>query len=280
MTPKLSLRAALADPKLLGHELAGESFAAWRALLMAAMGEQLTEEERVAFTRLTGREREPLKRVEEFAVIAGRRGGKSLAASVLAVYLATMIEHRSLRRGEVGTVLCISPDVRQSRVVRNYAQGILEASAILAPMVSSSTADSITLTNRIVIECRAASFRRLRGLTAVAVIADETAFWMSDETSSNPDTEILNAARPCLSSTGGPLCVISTPYSRKGETWRLYNEHFGADGDPAILVANGTSRDFNPTLSERVVQRALERDEAAARAEYLGEFRSDVVELS
>ena len=36
------------------------------------------------------------------------------------------------------------------------------------------------------------------------------------------------------------------------------------------------SRDFNRTLPQSVVDRAIERDEASARAEYLGEFRTDI----
>ena len=42
-------------------------------------------------------------------------------------------------------------------------------------------------------------------------------------------------------------------------------------------MAQGTSRrDFNPTLPQSVVDRALERDHAAAVAEYLAQFRTDV----
>jgi hypothetical protein len=41
-------------------------------------------------------------------------------------------------------------------------------------------------------------------------------------------------------------------------------------------VAQGASRDFNPSLPQSVVDRALERDAQAAAAEYLGEFRGDI----
>jgi hypothetical protein len=43
-----------------------------------------------------------------------------------------------------------------------------------------------------------------------------------------------------------------------------------------VLVAQGTSRDLNPSLSQSVVDRALERDHAAASAEYLAQFRTDL----
>ena len=49
-----------------------------------------------------------------------------------------------------------------------------------------------------------------------------------------------------------------------------------ADGDPLILVAHGATRTLNPILSQRVVDRALEKDRARATAEYLAEFRTDV----
>jgi hypothetical protein len=44
-----------------------------RTLLIAAVGERLTDAERAVFTRLIGRVREPLRRVEEFVVVIGRR---------------------------------------------------------------------------------------------------------------------------------------------------------------------------------------------------------------
>jgi hypothetical protein len=99
---------------------------------------------------------------------------------------------------------------------------------------------------------------------------------MSDETSANADTEILNAVRPMLATTQGPLIIISSPYARRGELWELHRRHYGPEGDPLILVAQGASRDFNPTLPQSVVDRALERDHAAASAEYLAQFRTDI----
>ena len=89
-------------------------------------------------------------------------------------------------------------------------------------MVICRAADSLTLLNRgatIVIAVRAASFRSLRGLTCVAAVADEIAFWQADDGSANPDTEILRAVRPALLTTGGPLIAISSPHARKGELW-------------------------------------------------------------
>ena len=64
--------------------------------------------------------------------------------------------------------------------------------------------------------------------------------------------------------------------ARKGEVWEIYRRNFGPAGEPRILVVQGTSREFNPTLPQAVVDRALERDRAAASAEYLAQFRTDI----
>ena len=67
MIPRVALREALSDPNLLGTAIAGDSWRSWRALLIAAMGEELREDEREIFTKLTGREHEPLQRIDQFA---------------------------------------------------------------------------------------------------------------------------------------------------------------------------------------------------------------------
>ena len=245
MKPTITIRKALSDPKLLGKVLKGESWGNWRTLLIAAMGEALTEAERETFTKLTGREREPGKRVEEMAAVIGRRGGKSRAMATLAVYIAGLCDHRDvLVPGERGVLLCIAPDQKQAAITLDYATAAFEASPILRQLIAARTTDSLELTNGISIEVRAASFRRLRGPTYIGVIADEAAFWY-DETSANADVEILNAVRPGLATTGGPLMIASSPYARRGALWDVYRRHFGAGGDPLILVAQGASRDFN-----------------------------------
>ena len=50
---------------------------------------------------------------------------------------------------------------------------------------------------------------------------------------------------------------------------------FGQDDDD-VLVVHGASRVFNPTLPRRVVEDALKRDAAAARSEWLAEWRDDI----
>jgi hypothetical protein len=137
------------------------------------------------------------------------------------------------------------------------------------------TTDTISLKNRIDIQIRPASFRTIRGITAVGVIAEECSMWQSDD-SRNPDREILAAARPCLATTGGTLFAIGSPHARKGETYSTYNKHYGPSGNPAILVANGPTKLFNPTIKQSIIERAYEDDPAVAASEWGGQFRNDL----
>jgi hypothetical protein len=272
-----SLREALSDPRLLGKALEGDSWHTWRTILLATMGEPLTDDELTSFRQVTGREKSPSKPCEELIGIVGRRGGKSRAVAVLATYLATLTDYRDvLVTGERGLLLCVAPDLKQASIVHSYMAGILAESEVLKPLLESSTRTTLRLTNGIDVETRSASFRRLRGVTCIAAIADESCFWFSDESSANRDDEILQAIRPALATTHGLLAIISTPYARRGATWETFHRDYGSQGDPSILVATGPSRTFNPSLSQRVIDRAYERDPVAAAAEYGGEWRSDI----
>jgi hypothetical protein len=212
MKPRISLRQSLQDPNLLGGALTGESWAAWRTLLVASMGESLTEDERAIFRALTGRDREPLQRVDQFAAVIGRRGGKSRAMATLATYIAGLCDHwDALVPGERGILLCVALDQRVAKIILDYAEASFDRSPILKQLIANRTQDALELTNGISIEVRPASFRKLRGPTYVAVIADELAFWYVDAVYANPDVEVLNAVEPGLATTGGPLILASSP---------------------------------------------------------------------
>jgi hypothetical protein len=220
---------------------------------------------------------EPLQCVEEFWGVIGRRGGKTRSAAVLAAYIACLCDHRDhLVPGERGVCLFVAENIQQARIAFSYACAVFDASEQLRDQVINRTSDTLSLRSGIDLQVRAASFRGLRGVTCVAVIADEAAYWYSDEASANADSEILAAIKPALATTGGPLIVISSPYSRQGEVYRAYREHYGSEGDPLILIARGTSRDLNPSLPQSVVDRAIAADPERAGADYLAQFRTDV----
>lgn len=277
MIPLVSMREALADPALLGEAIPGDSWSLWRTLLIAAMGESLTDDERVAFQAVTGRDMEPLERVDELWCIVGRRGGKTRAAGTFGAYLSALCDWSDkLASGERGVLPIMAASTVQGARAFQHVAGILQSSPVLSGMLDGApTADTIRLNTRIDIEIRPANFRTIRGVTAIGAIGDEVAFW-SIEGSANPDAEVLEAVRPSLATTLGPMLIISSPYARKGELWETYRRDYGPNGDPLILVAKGPSTAFNSTLPQRVIDRAYARDAAKASAEFGGEFRVDI----
>lgn len=277
MQPLMTMRDALEDPDTFGAILPGETWKNWRILLIASRGESLTADELEIFTMLTGRTEAPTVPCDELWGVIGRRGGKTRAFAVGSCYFATQIEYEEiLAPGERGMLPIMAASTWQANKALSYVRGVFDNVPRLGEMVINQTADMISLSTSVDIEVRPANMNTIRSGTAVAAVADEVAFWRSDRSSKNPDHEILDAVRPCLATTGGPLFVMSSPYARKGELYKTFKANHGPGGDRLVIVARAASRVMNETLRQAVVDRALERDRSKARAEYLAEFREDI----
>ena len=265
------------DENLFGTAFGGESWSTWRVFLKALFGLEIDDAELGAFRQHSGGREPPERQVSEAWVIAGRRGGKSSIAALVAVYLAAFRDYsENLAPGEVATVAVIAADRRQARTIMRYCQGLMESVAMLSALIEKQLTDSIYLRNRVVIEVHTCSFRSVRGYSLAAVIADEIAFWRSDDFSANPDREVLASLRPGMASLPEPLLLcISSPHSRHGELWQTYRRHYGKNSED-VLVWQAPSATMNPTLSQRVIDRAFESDPDVANSEFGAEFRSDL----
>jgi phage terminase large subunit-like protein len=231
----------------------------------------LDEKEQAIFQEITHSQTAPTAARDELALIVGRRGGKSQSAAILAIYEAFFKDHRDkLAPGEKATVMILAADRKQARSVFRYISGLINSNEMMKAMVVHEDKESIELSNEAIIEVHTASFRATRGYTAACCIADEIAFWRSDE-SANPDHEIINAIRPALATLGGPLVCLSSPYAKRGVLYDTYKRYFGKN-DSSVLVAQAPSRTMNPLLPQRIVDQAMQRDPEAAKAEYLAQF--------
>ena len=169
MIPRVTLRKALADKGLLGHVISGPSWLTWKCLLLAAMGEPLTEAERVLFTKVTGRMHEPGRRVSELDAVVGRRGGKTRALATLATYISGLCDHSDvLVPVEDGVLLCLAQDQRVAKKILDFCEADFARSPILQQLVVGRTQDAIELKRNIRLEVRPASFKKLRGPTSAA----------------------------------------------------------------------------------------------------------------
>jgi hypothetical protein len=268
---------ALADENLFGAAFPDrDGWSTWLAFLAAVFDLDMTDHQAALYRRHTGRQSLPTARAREVWCIAGRRAGKSRIAALLAVFIAAFHNYTGrLAPGEKATVAVIAADRQQARVCFRYIVGLLDACPMLQALVERQTQSSVELRGNVVIEVHTCSFKSTRGYSFAAVIADEVAFWRS-ENSASPDVEVLTAVRPGLATIPGSMLIaISSPYARRGALWQAFKVHYGKDGDP-VLVWKAASSDMNPTIPAHVIADGLAADEAAARAEWLAEFRSDL----
>jgi hypothetical protein len=121
----VSMREALESRAYFGCLLGGDTWRAWRVLLIAIAGEELTASERAIFRTVTNREREPAEQVEEFWGIIGRRGGKTRSMAVLAAYIAACVDHRHvLAPGERGVLPILAVSTAQATTAFNFLSGV------------------------------------------------------------------------------------------------------------------------------------------------------------
>jgi hypothetical protein len=274
MSRSIEIDRALTSHRMLGAGLGDiATWRVWITILKAAFARPLDKAERETFRTVAGDRAPPDHRVRELWAIAGRRSGKSRMAAATAVYLALFQKHR-LSPGEKGMALVLAGSVDQARTVFNYIRGFLEASPALAREVASVKRFEIELKNGLTIAVHSNSYRTVRGRTLVACIFDEVAFWR-DETTATPDAEVYSAVLPSLATTDGMLVGISTPYRKLGLLHQKWRDHFAVDDD-GVLVVQGSSKTFNPSLADTVLAAQRAADPTAAGAEWDAEFRSDI----
>jgi hypothetical protein len=266
-------------PELCGDRFTGESREAMRAVLSGAFCIPMQGERLNLFSKLSGGRKPPTQRVRELVVIAGRRSSKTETAAAAAVYLATVGAElegtlRKLQPGERGVISVIAVDRSQSKVAVNYIRGMFDASPTLAALVDKETTDGVELRNGVTIEVQTNSYKAVRGRTLICAVFDEACFYRSDSESASSDIELYRACVPGLATTGGMLIIISSPYWRKGLAYDKWKRHYGQNSD--VLVIQGATYDFNPTIDQRIITEALSEDYEAAKSEWLGEWRDDV----
>jgi hypothetical protein len=254
------------------------TWAPWRAFLAALFGLPMTEAELALYRAHTGRTAPPpAEGFIEAWLVCGRRAGKSFILALIACYLAVFRDWKPfLTHGELGCIKIIATDRKQARTIHRYCRALLTQVPQLAEFVVKDGDDEIELSNGIVIEIQTASFRSVRSYTVIAALIDEIAYLRTDDTSANPDSEIIGAIRPAMATIDGAMLLCaSSPYARRGELWDAYERAFGND-DADEIVWHATTREMNPTVKQSVIDRAMAKDAPKALAEFMAEFRKDI----
>ncbi len=268
-----SLHDAMLDPELFGNTFADESFTAWRTVAKILDGLPLTDDELQLYRHITGRTEPPHERFDEAYLIKPRRSGGTLFGGALGLHAALTDYRPLLGPGEVASVALVASDRKQARQLKNYINGLIEDSPIIAAEVTKNNTEVVEFTHRSVIEVFTGSFRATRGYSFACVLLDEIAY-LRDETSAIPDVELVRAVRPGLTNLRGRLLGFSSPHSRRGHLWTMHRKHYGKESDVLVIKAGGPI--LNPTLDQKVIDRARAEDPVAARSEWDAEFREDL----
>jgi hypothetical protein len=211
--------------------------------------------------------------VREFYGVIGRGAGKSRIVALLACWAAARDYHRA--PGERIYVGIFAPDRKQAAITFRYVLGLLRAVPELAALIVAEIRERVELANGVIIEVITASLAAPRGRAYALAIIEEAAFLPPDQ-SANPDIELLRAVRPALARVPGSLlAVVSSPYARRGVLYQAWQRYHGQPDGAVVLVQSPTLA-LNPTFDAAAVATAYAEDEAAARAEYGAEFRTDV----
>src|SRR5437899_2866195 len=252
-----------------------DSWAAWLVVLKAIFGLGMTADDLVVFNRHTGRATPPTGGSKETYLIIGRRGGKSFISALITCFIACFIDFNPfITVGETLVMMCLARDKEQARIVFRYVKAILNYIPALRSMIIDQRADEIELTTGVTIMVKASDFGGVRGPTIACVVADEIAFWPSQ--GANPDDEVLSAIRPAMATIpDAKLLCISTGYAQVGALYDAHKEHFGKDDDEVLIWQSDTAS-MNPTISQTFIDKEIEKDPEAGRAEWLGLFREDV----
>ena len=259
----MNILQATQDPQLFDRWFKDrETWAAWFAFLCALFALPMSAEQEATYRRCTERTELPKERFNEAWLVCGRRAGKSFVLALIAVFLGCFFNWRPyLSPGESGFIIIIAADRRQARTIFKYLKALIVEVPMLAKLVAQENAESIELTNGVIIEVATCSYRTVRGRTIIAALCDEVAFWPSED-SASPDYEVLDALRPGMATVpGAMLLCASSPYARRGAMWDAHSRFFGKIDAPALvwkaptltMNPNGTDPRLRTYVGKRLI---------------------------
>jgi hypothetical protein len=281
---KLTIIDAIKEPKLFRPFLEDQhplsTWRNWMTVYRCIHGLKVPRKQRDLVKQCTGRDADtlPSEGMDSVLLLTGRRAGKSRSAAILGAYEAILAgRQKRLAKGEIGVVAILSPSRGQSRVVKTYLQKLFTTTPLLANEVEADTKYGFRLKDGTHIEIQTGDFRTVRSSTLLCAIVDEVAFFGLDaESKIKSDTELIRALKPGLATTGGKLICISSPYARKGWCWETHQKNFGNPNGKTFCWQAPSLLMNSATLSQDIVDAAMEEDLQAAKTEYLAEFRDDV----
>ena len=213
---------------------------------------------------------------EEVCLVLGARSGKSLIASIIALYEAIIKgDHwrKFLNKGEFGYAVIVSTRQKQSeQIIQANCLRLLQNSKNLKPFIKDFTMSELTLTNNMKIVSSPCTSTAYTGVPIFYLACDEIGHFFIEGPKS--DIDILGALLPRMSQFfGAKWILISTPAGKQGELWKYYEEGFKKH---KRFTAQSNSLFMNPLINKAFLKRERSRDPDNYNREYLAQFAEKV----
>lgn len=206
----------------------------------------------------------------------GRRCGKTLMASIAALYACFVLEaayKRRVRKSEKFYILTIANDQSQAKLALNNIRQLLLDSP-LADEIKRETATEIETSNNCVFQAIPASARASRGKAVVCLIMDELSFALEGDANRGASA-IYKALSPSIAQFGkhGRILELSSPWLTDGLFYQHYCEATSGDY-PFMQAENLPTWTVNPNLPFECafLQAELKRDPDKFWVEYGAQF--------
>lgn len=216
-------------------------------------------------------------RKPHWLLLAGRRSGKSLLSDVVATYEATIPDYAGiLRPDEDRYVIIVSTRLDNASLHIRNIQNLLRHKRELGNLIKTVKQDRIELTNGVTILSLPASARAGRGYTASTIVLDELAHFIDSQGNQSADA-VFDAFSPTVATFGelGRIVITTTPAARTGIVFDLYDRSQQGELED-FFISHKTTREMNPRVSQKTIDRAMNRDSLSASTEYLAEFSDPV----
>jgi hypothetical protein len=244
-------------------------------IVKSIYGLPLSREELEIFLELTElpRYREGVEQSEVTALLPRRSGKSSRIAANITIFESCGREIAMSEGAQPVAMIVASEKSRQARIVFKYIKDKLMRSKLLRGMVKSITREEILLTNGVSIQIFPCDQARVRGQGYLVFVADEVSAWRSAGV--NPDSDIIDSARPGLEYEHSKLIKISTPGGKIGEVWEDYKDFYSKENDHVLVFGSGghDTRYFNPSYSQEKLDKMMVRKPSLYETEHLGKFK-------
>ncbi|MBA7522621.1 hypothetical protein ES705_14741 [subsurface metagenome] len=211
---------------------------------------------------------------EEAILVLGARSGKSLLASIIALYEGTRKKwSKYLNRGEAGYIEVISTRQKQSeQIIGANCLRLMENSPKLSGYVRDHTQSELILKNNMRILSLPCNSTAGRGLPIVCLIFDEIGHFYTE--GARADKDIFDALRPRQAQfPGAKLILISTPSAKQGLLWNFFDQ---GPKVPGRLTAQSDTLFMNPLVDRKFLAKEKKRDSDNWNREYLAQFAEKV----